>query len=254
MGKRAAATVAASLTITCLTASTATAEADTRLGDTQILSASIHDGKPLVIGTADQTIFTATVTASDPEGIDYIDPLLYKGPITAPTGYLAAVHEPECTVVDDATTRCTWAFVLGQSFLQDTDAGTWRLHVNATANDGDYHRQEAAASINVKRASKLTANAAPEPVTKGKTITITGTLTRVSWTDSRYRGYANQRVRLQFRTPSGTYSTVKTVTSSSTGYLKTTVTASRDGYWRYSYAGNTTTATVSAPGDLLDVR
>lgn len=41
---------------------------------------------------------------------------------------------------------------------------------------------------------------------------------------------------------------------SSTGYLKTTITAGRDGYWRYSYAGNTTTAAVNAPGDHVDVR
>jgi hypothetical protein len=252
MGKRAAATVVASITITCLSASTATA--DTRLGDTQILSASINGGKPLVIGTAPQTLFTTTVTASDPAGIDYIDPLLYKGPITAPTGYLAPVRDPECTAVDADTTQCTWHFILDQSFLKLTDAGTWRLHINATAQDGDYHWEESAASVNVQRTSKLTVNAAPEPVTKGKPLTITGTLSRIDWTDSRYHGHANQRVRLQFRTPNGTYSTVKTVTSSSTGHLKTTITASRDGYWRYSYAGSPTTAAVNAPGDLVDVR
>ncbi|MGW2098974.1 calcium-binding protein, partial [Streptomyces olivaceoviridis] len=196
---------------------------------------------------------SSTVTASDPAGIDYIDPLLCKGPIASPTGYLAPVREPECSVPNGATTRCTWHFVLSQSLLRTTDAGTWRLHVNATAQDDDYHWKESAASVNVQRASRLTANASPEPVAKGKPITITGTLSRVNWTDSRYHGYANQPVRLQFRTPSGTYSTVKTLTLSSTGYLKTTVTASRDGYWRYSYAG-TTTAAVNAPGDLVDIR
>ncbi|MEU2060162.1 calcium-binding protein [Streptomyces sp. NPDC013455] len=252
MAKRAAATVVASLTITCLCTSTATA--DTRVGDTQVLSASINGGKPVVSGTSAGASFTVTVTASDPEGIDYIDSFLYRGPITDPTGGLAAVREPECTVSNDVTTRCTWQFMLSEGFLQNPDAGTWRLHVNATAKDGDYHWKESAASVNIQRASKLTANASPEPVVKGKPITITGALSRVNWTDSRYHGYANQPVRLQFRTPSGAYSTVKTVTSSSTGYLKTTVTASRDGYWRYSYAGNTTTAAVNAPGDFVDVR
>ncbi|MFF5538682.1 calcium-binding protein [Streptomyces cinerochromogenes] len=252
MGKRAAATVVVSLTITCLSTSPATA--DTRRGDALVLSASINGGKPVVIGTAAQTSFTATVTASDPAGIDYIDPLLYKGSITEPTGYLAAAREPECVVSNAATTRCTWLFMLDQLFLQNTDAGAWRLHVNATAQDGDYQWKDSAASVNIQRVSKLTANASPEPVAKGKPITITGALSRVNWTDSRYHGYANQPVRLQFRTPNGTYSTVKTVTASSTGYLKTTVPASRDGYWRYSYAGNTTTAAVNAPGDLIDVR
>ncbi|MEU1013993.1 calcium-binding protein [Streptomyces sp. NPDC005890] len=252
MGKRAAATVVASLTITCLCTSTATA--DTRRGDTQVLSASINGGKPVVSGTSAGASFTVTATASDPEGIDYIDPFLYRGPITDPTGGLAAAAEPQCTVSNDITTRCTWHFMLSEGFLQNSDAGTWRLHVNATAKDGDYHWKEAAASVTIQRASKLTANASPEPVAKGKLLAITGTLSRVNWTDSKYHGYANQRVNLQFRTPSGTYSTVKTVTASSTGYLKTTVTASRDGYWRYSYTGSSTTAAINAPGDFIDVR
>lgn len=251
MGKRAAATLVASLTITSLSASAAMAE--TRLGNTQILSASVNGGKPLIIGTAAQASFSATVTASDPEGIDYIDAWLYRGTSTAPTGGLAASTDPTCAAVDATTTRCTFGFVMGEGWLQNADAGTWRLHVNATALDGDYHRN-AAAAVNVQRTSKLTANAAPEPVTKGKPITVTGALSRVSWNDSQYHYYPDQPVRLQFRTPSGTYSTVKTVTASSTGYLKTNVTATRDGYWRYSYAGNTTTAAGNAPGDYLDVR
>ncbi|WP_328876256.1 calcium-binding protein [Streptomyces sp. NBC_00287] len=251
MGKRVAATVVASFTVLCL--STSTASAETRLGDTQILSASVNDGKTLVIGAAAQASFSATATASDPAGLDYIDVLLYRDPSTAPTGYLAAAHDPVRTAVNDSTTRCDFSFTMGEGWLHNADAGTWRLHVNALALDGDYHRKETA-SVNLQRASKLTTNAAPEPVTKGKPITITGTLSRVSWNDSTYHRYANQPVRLQYRTPTGHYTTVKTVTASSTGSLKTTVTASRDGYWRYSYPGNTTTAAANAPGDYIDVR
>ncbi|WP_189701705.1 calcium-binding protein [Streptomyces chromofuscus] len=251
MNKRAAATLVASLTTTGLCASTATAE--TRLGDTYIQSASVNGGKALVIGAAAQASFTATVTASDPQGIDYIDAWLYRGPSTAPTGALAAATKPTCTAVDATTTRCPFGFVMGEGWLHNADAGTWRLMVNATALDGDRH-VKAAASINIQRASKLAVNAAHEPVIKGKPLTITGALNRISWNDSHYYRYANQPVSLQFRTPSGTYSTVKTVTADSTGYLRTTITATRDGYWRYSYAGNTTTAASNAPGDYVDVR
>ncbi|MFD8734645.1 hypothetical protein ACFV06_06955, partial [Streptomyces sp. NPDC059618] len=53
---------------------------------------------------------------------------------------------------------------------------------------------------------------------------------------------------------STTYTTVKTVRTSSTGALKTTVTASADGYYRYSFAGTTTTPAVSAAGDFVDVK
>jgi len=44
------------------------------------------------------------------------------------------------------------------------------------------------------------------------------------------------------------------VNTSSTGDLKTTTTASVDGYWRWSFAGTTTTPAVSATGDYVDVQ
>jgi hypothetical protein len=251
MDKRAAAPVVAALTITCLSASTATAE--NQLSDTEILSASVNDGKALIIGTAAQATFSATVTANDPKGIDYIDAWLYQGPSTAPTGALAASTDPRCTAIDAATVRCTFTFVMGEGWIDNADAGTWQLSASATALDGD-RQHKTAASLRVQRASKATTNVAPEPIAKGKPVTVTGALNRVSWNDSAYHRYANQPVRLQFRTVSGTYSTVKTVTADSAGHLNITISPTRDGYWRYSYAGNATTAAVNAPGDYLDVR
>lgn len=38
------------------------------------------------------------------------------------------------------------------------------------------------------------------------------------------------------------------------GALKATVTASTDGYYRFTYAGIASTATVSAAGDFVDVK
>jgi single-stranded DNA-binding protein len=107
----------------------------------------------------------------------------------------------------------------------------------------------------VQRYSKLTVNASPEPVKKGKTVTVTGKLSRANWEDNEYHGYTNQSVKLQFRKKnSSTYTTVKTIKSNSTGNLKTTVTASTDGYYRYSFAGTATTPAVNAAGDFVDVQ
>ncbi|WP_448315688.1 hypothetical protein [Streptomyces sp. CO7] len=47
---------------------------------------------------------------------------------------------------------------------------------------------------------------------------------------------------------------MKTVTTSSTGGLRTTVKASVDGYRRYRYAGSSTTAPATASGDCVGVR
>jgi hypothetical protein len=43
-------------------------------------------------------------------------------------------------------------------------------------------------------------------------------------------------------------------TTSSTGTLKTTAKALTDGYWRYTFAGTSTTASAIASGDYVDVR
>jgi len=99
----------------------------------------------------------------------------------------------------------------------------------------------------VKRWAKATVNASPEPVTKGKTITVTGSLKRADWVKHTYTGYAGKTVSLQFRKKGGSvYSTVKTAASSSTGALKTTVKASVDGYWRWTFGGSSTSGTATA--------
>ncbi|NUP38698.1 MAG: hypothetical protein HOY76_17195, partial [Streptomyces sp.] len=73
--------------------------------------------------------------------------------------------------------------------------------------------------------------------------------------DHLYHGYAGQSVKLQFRKAgSSTYSTIRTLTTTSTGTAKTTTTASTDGYYRYYFPGTTTTPAAHATGDFVDVR
>ncbi|MEU9214253.1 hypothetical protein AB0D27_41810 [Streptomyces sp. NPDC048415] len=52
----------------------------------------------------------------------------------------------------------------------------------------------------------------------------------------------------------GGTATSATCKSDSTGNLKTTTTATVDGYFRYSFAGTSTTPAVSATGDFVDVQ
>ncbi|MFD7878565.1 hypothetical protein ACFV5G_31485 [Streptomyces sp. NPDC059766] len=68
------------------------------------------------------------------------------------------------------------------------------------------------------------------------------------------RSHAGQSVQLRFRKKGATACmTVRTVKTSSTGTLKTTVTASADGHRRFSFAGTSTTGTATAAGDFADV-
>ncbi|MBA4866776.1 calcium-binding protein [Streptomyces sp. PSKA54] len=224
-----------------------------------INSVSVNGGKNIVVGTTTVKTFTVSVTASHASGIAdaYVD-LWHGTDVDSADGFLIPNEDAAtCTASSATTSTCKLTITADpQVDLVNSLAGTWHVTVGALAGDqSDFYWNDYYSTRKVLRLAKLTANASPEPVAKGKTITVTGSLTRANWDTSTYGGYANQSVKLQFRKAgTSTYSTVKTITSSSTGGLKTTVTASVDGYWRYSFAGSPTTGTVSSAGDYVDVQ
>jgi hypothetical protein len=100
-----------------------------------------------------------------------------------------------------------------------------------------------------------TANATPEPVKKGKTVTVSGKLTLADWEAGMYAGSKENPVRLQFRKKGNSaYTTVKTVRTGAAGALRTTVKASVDGYYRFSCAGTTSASALNSAADFIDVR
>ncbi|HEX6446070.1 MAG TPA: hypothetical protein VF053_13335 [Streptosporangiales bacterium] len=155
---------------------------------------------------------------------------------------------------DDAGNEIWAAQVyIDPNYLWNYDAGTWSSTVDASDKLNN-HAYAAGPDYYLQRRAKVTNNASPEPVSKGATITVAGKLSRANWDDWKYHGYANHPVELQFRTLSGSYSTLKTIDTSSTGTLTTTVRASVDGCFRFVYRGSTTTSAVTGVGDCVDVR
>ena len=94
----------------------------------------------------------------------------------------------------------------------------------------------------------ITVNASPEPATKGKKITIKGTIERNG------KAYAKKRVALEFRPEGETYEAVKTVTASSRGKLSTSVTASRSGSFRWTSSETGSTKAGVSGGDHVEVK
>ncbi|GGJ16732.1 hypothetical protein GCM10010121_029290 [Streptomyces brasiliensis] len=235
-------------------------QGDERVGATRISSLVVHGGKPVELTDEPLQEFEAKFTATDPSGIARGDMYLYRGSYDAPDAVLHSPWPAMCTKADATTSTCEARFAYiepRQTLGRNAFAGTWKVAAWAESADGTGHvDQHAAATQSLLRDATLTANASPEPVTKGKTLTITGKLARADWeTLGGYHGYTGQKVKLQFRKKgAATYATVKTVTTNSTGNLKTTVTASVDGYWRYSFVGTSTTAAANAGGDFVDVR
>ncbi|MFC9278229.1 hypothetical protein [Streptomyces collinus] len=226
------------------------------------------------VGTTNKVSTTYTFTLTHGAGVDitasdfYADAYLYRGTLDAPSKALEGDDFATCSPTSPTAATCTGTVDLypGEGELKNADAGSWSVAAEATAFNGQdpnhpdlskvgFAEQAGMATTNLQRYSKLTANAGPEPVSKGKTLTTTGKLSRANWEDNLYHGYTSQPVKLQFRKAgTTTYTTVKTVSSDASGNLKATATAAYDGYWRFSFAGTSTTPAVSATGDYVDVK
>jgi len=239
-------------------ASAAKSAADDSQGDTKISNVVVNGGKSVVFGPTTKKTFTVTFTASDNAGIEDAFAILWHGSTMdkSDNGALPNEDSATCTKVNATTVNCKQTYTVKANYdLPNAHAGTWKTWAIAQGKDDDYVQKDNAKSFYVQRASQLTVNASPEPVKKGKTITVTGKLSRANWETGKYAGYTAQPVKLQFRKKgSSTYTTVKTIKSNSTGNLKTTVKASVSGYYRYSFAGTSTTPAVNAAGSYVGVK
>ncbi|WP_328976276.1 hypothetical protein [Streptomyces canus] len=236
------------------------------LGGTTFKNGVVNKGKDIVLGVTGKKAVPVTFTAFDEEGVAITQAFLWQGTDSSSTdtitGGLESDDYPTCTetpVQNGYSYSCKTVFTIDPA-VAFTDgngtAGTWKLFLGAYDLYANASYDDDVARTKIKRAAKLTANASPEPVKKGKTITVTGKLSRANWTTGKYSGYTSQPVKLQFRKKgSNTYTTLKTVkTSSSTGALSTTTKAVSDGFYRFVFAGTTTTGSATAPGDFVDVR
>ncbi|MEV6423617.1 HtaA domain-containing protein [Streptomyces sp. NPDC051662] len=98
-------------------------------------------------------------------------------------------------------------------------------------------------------------NASPEPVGKGGTLKVTGTLQTAGATDDVWRPPARTSVVIE-TLPSGsrTWSRATTVTTSGTGTFSASVTATKDSQWRARYAGTADRAAAVSSSDYVDVK
>jgi hypothetical protein len=200
--------------------------------------------------------------------------MLYRGTLSRMANEIDPEAAPTCTTTattdTTVTEACKETLALEPGYLYTaSDATTWkaagvysRMDQDDDDSDGHislgYHYDAwgpLGSGVQIKRAARLTVNASPEPVKKGGTITVTGKLIRANWETGTYTGYISQNATLQFRAKgSSSYTTVKTVISGTGGALKTTTKATKDGYYRYVFAGTTTTGSATAAGDYIDVQ
>ncbi|WP_433451144.1 hypothetical protein ACQPXS_22815 [Streptomyces sp. CA-142005] len=227
----------------------------------------VNKGKPVIVGTSAEVRPGFTYHMSWPSGPQLQDvnafPFLYHDTTVAAGADSGGIYMGYTNCNEDGThaADCDGELYIEPRYTLDSnnDATTWKIAVSARiwGSDGQPRGEEyltGFGSVQVKRRAQVTVNASPEPVAKGRTLTVTGRITRADWVKHAYTGFGGKAAKLQFRKAgTSTYSTVKIVSADSAGYLKTTVTAAADGYWRWTFGETSTTSGATAAGDYVDV-
>jgi hypothetical protein len=244
--------------LTLLTATGAHAEGE---GDIRVTKTVVNGGNNVTVGTAKTVRYPVAITVKDNSGVKKITDLFTFNK-TNGHGFATWDGDSSCVKKSATTSVCTGTITIVPEWIRDSDtidsnkvAGVWRVDATVKANDGDYWISDDIAQYKVKRASKLTTDATPEPVAKGAKLTINGKLSRANWEDLKYHGFTGQEVKLQYR-PAGAahYGTVKTVKTGAAGKLSTKVTVTSAGSWRWYFPGTTTTARVVSVGDAVTLK
>lgn len=219
---------------------------------TDVKNIVVNKGKPVVIGVSGSV--TVPVTMSVTGGATYgASATLYHGRWPDATDAWVNPAKTCGAHTTDYTCSMQFTFTARKTVKKNAQAGAWGVAAYAVGNANA--QRFLPGVFTVVRAARLTADATPEPVNKGKTLTVKGRLTRANWETGTYLGNTNQTVRLQFRKKGASaYTTVKTVKAGTDGALKATVAATADGYWRWSFAGTVTTGPATSAADYVDVR
>jgi hypothetical protein len=131
--------------------------------------------------------------------------------------------------------------------------GYWRVDTTEMPGAGELPATSGADYVDVRYRTAISSfNASPEPVTKGRRLTVAGTLKRdtTSW-----KAFSGQSVKIYFAAKGATSWTYEgTAKTSSTGRFSHAFTSAKDGTWRATYAGSGAYLAVTGPGDYVDVR
>ncbi|MFE1288841.1 hypothetical protein [Streptomyces sp. NPDC058751] len=229
----------------------------------EILSVSVHGGRTVVLGPNQTLAFQATLVARDavgihPRGIQFV--------LRRPDGlYLDAAHDlpSGCEPVNATTSVCTEWFRIdtGSPEVTNRYAGDWSLEAHVMNNylDTDPGRsvtyEQDAATVKVRRSSKLTFVASPNPVRQGQDVGTLGRLTAADWETGTYASAPGQTVELGFcATPCRTVESLRTLRTGAQGLTGTSYPATRDGSWWLRFDGTGQLAPTYSPGVVVDVQ
>ncbi|WP_149179715.1 hypothetical protein [Streptomyces sp. TRM49041] len=229
----------------------------------EILSGSVHGGRTIVLGPNQSLTFQATVTARAAAGID---PFGVEIILFGPQGQeLRGIDDPwpRCSPVNSTTSVCTEWFRIetGSPSVTNGYAGDWRMRALVASNNLDRHPESSItvdpnlSTVPVRRKSKLTFVAAPNPVRRGRDLGLLGRLTVADWEANGFTSAPGESVGLEFcADPCRTVESPRSLRTGTYGLTGTTFPATRDGSWWLRYRGSTAFAATYSPGVWVDVQ
>ncbi|MFJ4609695.1 HtaA domain-containing protein [Streptomyces griseus] len=150
-----------------------------------------------------------------------------------------------------ATTVSTSGKGIASASVTAVTDGTWRARYAGTAD------RAAAVStfdnVDVKLRTAISGfNASPEPVRKGRTITVKGTLRSL---DGTWKNTSGQSVTILFKADgSSKWTTLATVRTNGKGVFSKGFTAKKDGTWKAQFKATSSRLGTTGAGDRVDVR
>ncbi|EGE46574.1 Htaa domain protein [Streptomyces sp. SID4928] len=150
-----------------------------------------------------------------------------------------------------ATTVSTSGKGIASASVTAVKDGTWRARYAGTAD------RAAAVStsdnVDVKLRTAISGfNASPEPVRKGRTITVKGTLRSL---DGTWKNTSGQSVTILFKADgSSKWSTLATVRTNGKGVFSKGFPAKKDGTWKAQFKATSSRLGTTGAGDRVDVR
>ncbi|OLO35198.1 Htaa domain protein [Streptomyces sp. MNU77] len=150
-----------------------------------------------------------------------------------------------------ATTVTTSSKGVASASVTAVKDGTWRARYAGTAD-----RAAAVSSsdnVDVKLRTAVSGfNASPEPVRKGRTITVKGTLRSL---DGTWKNASGQSVIILFKADgSSKWSKLATVRTNGKGVFSKGFTAKKDGTWKAQFKATSSRLGTIGSGDRVDVR
>jgi hypothetical protein len=215
----------------------------------------VNGGKPIVIGVSKEVAVPTSFRMATTHKWKWPAVFLYRGG-SAGDRLWHSIETSDCNEVSSGVCDISETMFFDPSVwdMHNSEAGAWKVGAEVFFKAGGGDMDDEGLTAYVKRNSRLTVNASPEPVTQGSTLTVTGKVTRANWETRKYASYGGRLASLQFKPTGATsYTTVKKVYANASGNLRTTVRASKTGTWRWAYYGNTTTGPSTSAGDSVVV-